>query len=186
MSVLMLNHNYLLITGSESENGLMYAFSEIHKAQTEPRSMPPLLLSLKDGVYSLFRPPAGSPLYPIVRDFELGYLHSAYGWQKRDLEGQFKQLIGGRSILDYSVATSDGVKRSYCVIGNGFLPALVPKVDVVFFAVSEDDLVPCPWERVNASVQNLLMETDFYPALASIDRFPVTKEIDLMRQLSQP
>lgn len=176
--VFLVNQNYMLVTGTESERGLMYAYSELRAAQSAARAFPPFPILLRDGEYSRYRVPKTSLWHNFFREMELRYQSNVCRWQKDLLEKQFNQLVIGSHVVDFELAKNNqGKMFSYCAVYEKAIPALLPETDIVYFQNKNGRAASCKFGRLKKMLPDLFEETEFYPSRSLMVRFPTAAQL---------
>lgn len=184
--ILLLNNNRVLVTGSESDLGLAIAFSELSAAQDDPRPLPPVPLTLKNGRLVRYRLPADNIWHVMFDDLELHYMAHVYQAQKRILESQ-------PAHADHEIGTFRLQKNessnwcSFSLIRKGRSPILLPKTDFVHFErdaeCSEERVVRAPWHRLIAVMgDSVQRNTHAFPERHLLTRRPTPAELRLLAQ----
>jgi len=175
--IFLINQGYILVTGTSSEQGLMYAYSQLRPAQTQPRPLPPIPILLERGRYSRYRIPRESLWHFFFREMELRYLCNICKSQQEILQSKFSHLIQGNQLADFELARDDDGKLfSYCAVTER-MPALIPKTDCVYFQNRNGRAASASLKRLFEDWPGLFQETDFYPPRYLMTQFPDTAQL---------
>jgi hypothetical protein len=176
--IFLINPNYILVTGTRSERGLMYAYSELRPAQTQPRAMPPFPILLEGGRYSRYRIPKDSLWHFFFREIELRYFSNICRAQQELLQTKFNHLIQGSQLAEYELARDDdGRLFSYCAVNERAMPVLIPKTDYVYFQNRNGRAASSSLQRLLTESPGIFQETDFYPARYLMAQFPDSAQL---------
>jgi hypothetical protein len=176
--IFLINPNYMLVTGTLSERGLMYAYSELRQANKERPGFPPFAVLLRDGVYSRYRVPATSLWHHFFHEMELRYFSGVCKEQKDFLQSESTFLLPGCKLLDYELAKNDqGRMFSYCVVYDRSLPALLPPSDYIYLQNKNGRAASGSFERVRRIFPQLFESTGFYPTRYLLTRFPSAQQL---------
>jgi hypothetical protein len=175
----LVNRNNMLVTGSTSERGLMYAYSELRAAQKQTQAMPPFPIMVKAGEFAGYRVPETSLWRHFFRDMELRYLCNTYTHQKELLaQPRFASLTSGMPLLSFELAKNDNGKLfSYCDVIDRSMPMLLPKTDFVYFHNASGRAAAASFDTVVQAVPELLTKTEFYPQRLMLPKFPDSEQL---------
>jgi hypothetical protein len=172
------NRDTLLITGSESADGLrvIAAICEEVAQQTHPISTVPVILSEKewktftlDEDHPAFEPFNKLRIYEEARD---------YAEQKKWLEALNTKRNEDIFVASYTVLQDkkSGALMSYSVWVEGIL-TLLPATDEVVFMRDQKIVAKGKWERVRDITAGMMTTVDLYPQRYRIDMFPTEQQL---------
>ena len=177
--VFIINPNYLIVTGSECERGLMYAHSELKLASEESSPYPPIALLLQGGQYCKYDIPIASLWHKLFRESELKYYSDIYSQQKETLESDALWCEAGFKMLEFDVTRNKrGVLSSKCEIHSRELPCLVPSTEYVQLFDRGGLAASASMDRVRLICPELMQETGFYPTRFLMSKWPDNQHLE--------
>ncbi len=177
--IVLHNNNLMTVSGTDSQAGIAFLMMTMEEESKKPRSLPPVPILMRDGVFSSYRVPRQKPLLRFLETKHLDYVQQVYAWQRQALEGEFNQLVAGWRVIPLQADTSNKAKWpfTHCSITSGRMPALVPKADIVYFGPSHKPQASLRWDAFVKAFAPLLEETDHYPELHLLKTYPSQQEI---------
>jgi hypothetical protein len=177
------NRNSLLVTGSESHDGIQAMLKQAEEiVRTKPRPMNPAALILKDGEVADFSLRENSPIFNEVERAKkisaLTYYHQQTETLMRLYEQRGKDLFVAKYTL-HQLET--GGYGSYCVWSKT-VPTLLPKTDLIAFFdptkwKSQRTLGMAKWDDVMRVSGNVFLDTQMFPSRFYLSKFPTGEQL---------
>lgn len=178
------NRDTLLVTGADDEEGLSTMLALAKPALSHERLISGAALTLIDGAWEPWTPPAGHPLDAAFAELRWQSAGRDYESQKQLFDARFARQ--GRDVFVASFTglqdESSGRVQSFCVWSMG-VPSLLPRTDLVFFAEPGADgksalAARGTWEDVMHVVGHLLQqEVEMYPVRWLTAGFPTDEQL---------
>ena len=167
------NRDYLLVAGSNDEQGLGVMLELTAKALDHPRPMVPIPLRLDGDDWVDWMPTSKHPLAPRFQDLARRFFYEEYADQQGLLNRLHEQRGIDLFVAAYSaVQKEDGSAFSYAVWSQG-CHALLPKAEWLMFFRGENDIPAiASWERAEQVVGDLMRPTEDYPPRVEVSEFP--------------
>lgn len=161
--VFLINENYMFVTGSRSEAGLLYGLSELSNAGLEGRSFPPFPILMKKEGYLNFELPDMHSLKEMFKEQENEYYVSHYRQQNALLE-EFSRK-NNLTLAAFELA-KDRLwmgKKSVATVDPDKGDVLVPCTDYVRIKGRGGNIKIYSWDDFVDEFAERLDETEHYP-----------------------
>jgi len=173
------NRGTLMITGTESPDGLAVMAALLEKEAESPRPITSVLFRRVGEEWEAWLPPAEHPTYNAFKLAAVKSTGGEYHDQKELLEKYCEARGDEVFVATYSGQqnTETGAVTSYCVWPKG-VPTLLPKADLIGFVAGEQligDLVP--WSKVEEVAGDLMAPQGMYPERYRVEAFPSDKQL---------
>jgi hypothetical protein len=172
------NRDYLLVAGSDDEQGLTVMLDLTARALEHPRPMVPIPLRLDGDDWVDWMPPRKHPLAPRFQELARRFLYGEYEDQLALLNRLHEQRGIDLFVAAYSaVQKEDGSVFSYAVWSQG-CHALLPRAEWLMFFRGKDDIPAiASWEKAEQVIGHLMKPTEHYPPRVEVSDFPTEAEL---------
>lgn len=179
----------LVVTGTDETHGLELLLERCTVAyQSESRYLPPIPFVWKEGILSHYDIPENHCVYRAFEALRHLWLQDIYGQQKKMLSTEWVSLTDGLHVAQYELlekeAHGGNVMVSNCTVSD-MNAVLVPQTDLITFCELDTEGLHTravgTWDEVTAILGSDLIETDLYPKLYRVSRFPTASELRAIR-----
>jgi uncharacterized protein YtpQ (UPF0354 family) len=176
------NRDTLLVAGVDDEEALTAMLTLAKQALEQPRIITVKALRLDGEQWVSWLPNEKHPLYP---EFRLLYVQSCgqdYHEQKELLDALHEKTGIDVFVASYSAVQDNntGAVFTYTVWSKD-VPTLLPRTDRVAFNEDGKKPVMAPWDRVTATVGELMEPVDdMYPERFEVVDYPTGEQFDAM------
>lgn len=161
--VFLINENYMFITGSRSEAGLLYGLSELSNAGLEGKSLPPFPILMKKEGYLNFELPEMHSLKEMFKEQENDYYLSHYRQQGALLEDYARKNNLTLAAFELAKDRRWTGKKSVTLVEPNKGMVLVPCADYVRVRGRGGNITVYTWDDFVDEYAEKLEETEHYP-----------------------
>lgn len=171
----------LFLTGSNDEDGLRMMAELAENSLQKARPVCAIPHRLNGDTWEEWMPPTESPMFNRFRALRLRQLSDLYAAQHSLLNRIFDHTGTVGFVARLTVGEEYGHMLSYCVWSKD-VPTWLPEAEFVGFFRADTGVVGglVPWDRVCATVGNLMKCTDLYPVRWFVDDFPTAEQFEAM------
>lgn len=173
------NRGTLMITGTESDDGLKIMADLLEKEMEKPRPITNMLFRRVGDDWEPWLPPPEHATYAAFKLAAVRSMVGEYEEQKPLLEKRCEARQDDVFVASYTATQhkETGEITTYCVWSKG-ISSLLPKTDLIGFVANSEllgDLVP--WGRVEQIAGDLLLPQGMYPERYRVDGFPTDRQL---------
>lgn len=183
--VLVPNRDSLLITGSESKEGLQLMASLAREYLKKPRPLCGITFRLRDDEWGPWLPTASHPATEQLAALYVESIARDYADQQPILQAWCESRYDDAEISDFCISQGQRPQQliSYCVWSQN-QECLLPKTDRIFFDERNSDrpkrstdLPNASWSTVQTALGDRFTSEDVFPPRYRVRNFPSSQEI---------
>jgi hypothetical protein len=186
------NRNFLLVTGSENEDGIKAMLKQAEEiVRTKSRPMNPAPLLLKDDEIADFSISENSLIFNDVERAKKVSALFYYQQQTENLTKLYEQKGKDLFVAKYTLNQLVGGGYESYSVWSKTVASLLPKTDFIAFfdpakPESQRTLGLAKWEEVMRIAGDLLLDTQMFPARFYVSKFPSEEQLAAVIQKQRP